>query len=102
MDSICKFSIGQIIHHLRFDYRGVIIDIDSNFQGSEAWYREMAISKPPRDKPWYHVLVDQSNLVTYVAEGNLEEETPGNPIEHPLVKKYFNGFEKGFYQLNFS
>ena len=53
MDTICKFSIGQIIHHLRFDYRGVIVDVDADFQGSEEWYREMAKSKPPRDKPWY-------------------------------------------------
>ena len=68
----CKFSIGQIIHHLKFDYRGVIIDVDSNFQGSEEWYLEMAKSNPPRDKPWYHVLVDQTSSVTYVAERNLE------------------------------
>ena len=42
MDTICKFSIGQIIHHLRFDYRGVIVDVDADFQGSEEWYREVA------------------------------------------------------------
>ena len=78
MDTICKFSIGQIIHHLRFDYRGVIVDVDADFHGSEEWYREMAKSKPPRDKPWYHVLVDQSNTTTYVAEQNLEEEPSPN------------------------
>ena len=62
-----------------------IIDIDSNFQGTETWYREVAKSSPPRDKPWYHVLVDQSNLVTYVAERNLEEEISIEPIENPFV-----------------
>ncbi len=101
MDTFCKFSIGQIIHHLRFDYRGVIVDVDADFQGSEEWYREMAKSKPPRDKPWYHVLVDQSNTTTYVAEQNLEEEPSPQPVHHPLVAQYFNCFEEGCYQTNF-
>ena len=66
MDTTCNYSVGQIIHHLRFDYRGVIVDVDATFQGTEEWYVEMAKSKPPRDKPWYHVLVDQSFTMTYV------------------------------------
>ena len=102
MDTICKFSIGQIIHHLLFDYHGVIIDIDANFQGKETWYREMAKSTPPRDKPWYHILVDQSNSVTYVAEKNLEEEPSPKPIKHPLINKYFRGFENGSYKVDLS
>ena len=101
MDTVCKFSIGQIIHHLRFDYRGVIIDVDADFQGSEEWYREMAKSKPPKNKPWYHVLVNKSNTVTYVAEQNLEEELSPRPIQHPLVKEYFSRFEDGSYQTDF-
>ena len=101
MDTFCKFSIGQIIHHLRFDYRGVIVDVDADFQGSEEWYREMAKSKPPRDKPWYHVLVDRSNTTTYVAEQNLEEEPSPQPVLHPLVEQYFNRFEEGCYQTDF-
>ena len=101
MDTFCKFSIGQIIHHLRFDYRGVIVDVDADFQGSEEWYREMAKSKPPRNKPWYHVLVDQSNTTTYVAEQNLEEESTPQPVQHPLVTQYFNCFEEGCYQTDF-
>ena len=102
MDTFCKFSIGQIIHHLRFDYRGVIIDVDADFQGSEEWYNKMAKSKPPRNKPWYHVLVDQSNTMTYVAEQNLEEDPSRQPVQHPLVDQYFNRFKKGCYQSNLS
>ena len=40
MDTTCKYSLGQIIHHLRFDYRGVIVDVDATFQGTEEWYQE--------------------------------------------------------------
>ncbi len=102
MDTICKFTVGQIIRHVLFDYRGVIVDIDSNFQGTETWYREVAKSSPPRNKPWYHVLVDKSYSITYVAERNLEEEISKEPIEHPLIKEYFKEFENGFYKVNFS
>ena len=102
MDTTCKYSVGQIIHHLRFDYRGVIVDVDATFQGTEEWYLEMAKSKPPQDKPWYHVLVDQSLTMTYVAERNLEADTSPKPITHPLVDQYFNRFEKGSYQVEVS
>ena len=102
MDTTCKYSVGQIIHHLRFDYRGVIVDVDAMFQGTEEWYREMAKSKPPREKPWYHVLVDQSFTMTYVAERNLEADLSPKPITHPLVDQYFSRFEKGSYQVEVS
>ena len=102
MDTTCKYSVGQIIHHLMFDYRGVIVDVDATFQGTEEWYSEMAKSKPPQDKPWYHVLVDQSFTMTYVAERNLEADPSPKPINHPLVDQYFSRFEKGSYQVEVS
>ena len=102
MDSNCKFSIGDIIHHLRFDYRGVIHDVDATFQGTEEWYNQMAKSKPPQDQPWYHVLVDQSASMTYVAERNLEVDSSSTPIEHLLVDQYFIQFKNGKYILQLS
>ena len=62
------------------------------FRDQKNGYREMAKSKPPRDKPWYHVLVDQSNTTTYVAEQNLEEEPSPQPVRHPLVRTVFQPF----------
>ena len=102
MDSNCKFSIGDIIHHLRFDYRGVIYNVDATFQGTEEWYNQMAKSKPPRYQPWYHVLVDQSASMTYVAERNLEPDSFSTPIDHPLVDQYFSQFKNGKYILQLS
>ena len=100
MDSNCKFSIGDIIHHLRFDYRGVIYDVDATFQGTEEWYNQMAKSKPPRDQPWYHVLVDQSASMTYVAERNLLPDHTGEIINHPLVPVYFTEIVANKYERN--
>ena len=52
-----RFRVGQPIQHKRFAYRGVIVDVDPVFCGTEAWYEAMATSRPPKDRPWYHVLV---------------------------------------------
>jgi len=91
------FSAGQLVHHKLFDYRGVVFDIDPVFLGSEAWYAQMARSRPPKDRPWYHVLVDGASHTTYVAERNLEPDPGTAPIEHPLLEHYFRGFENSRY-----
>jgi heat shock protein HspQ len=72
-----KFSVGQPIHHRLFDYRGIIVDVDLEFKQSEEWYDQMARTRPPKDKPWYHVLVadDKGMRRTYVAECNLEPDS---------------------------
>ncbi|MGR9071482.1 MAG: heat shock protein HspQ [Gammaproteobacteria bacterium] len=92
-----KFCIGQIVHHQLFDYRGVIVDVDFKFSGSEKWYEEVARSRPPKDRPWYHVLVDNAIHQTYVAERNLEISENKSPIHHPRLDEYFSGVEGGYY-----
>ncbi len=92
-----RFSIGQIVHHKLFDYRGVIIDVDGSFQGSEQWYEQVANSRPPKDQPWYHVLVDNATHQTYVAERNLEGSDTLTPIDHPAIDFVFCGMREGHY-----
>ena len=94
-----KFTIGQIIHHKMFDYRGVVIDVDPEFNSTEEWYEKVALSRPPKDKPWYYVLVDGATHQTYVAEKNLETDDSGKPIDHPLVPEFFNGIKDGVYVM---
>jgi heat shock protein HspQ len=93
----CRFDIGQIVHHLLFDYRGVIVDVDATFQGTAEWYEQMAKSHPPKNRPWYHVLVHGSDHMTYVAERNLEADLSKLPVEHPLVNSFFTDFKDGRY-----
>ena len=93
-----RFSVGQVIHHKLFNYRGVVIDVDPVFEGTEEWYDKVALSRPPRDRPWYHVLVDGFGHHTYVAERNLELDTHGGPISHPDLDTYFDVFEGGAYR----
>lgn len=90
-----KFAIGQLVRHKRFDYRGVVVDVDPLFMGSEEWYREVAQSRPPRDKPWYRVLVHDASHETYVAERHLQADHSDKPINHPLIGDFFQSFDSG-------
>mgnify|MGYP000181596625 CR=1 FL=1 len=98
MSSHAKFFIGQIVHHKRFDYRGVIVDVDPVFSGTEPWYEQVARSRPPKDRPWYRVLVDGGEHETYVAERHLEADDEKRPISHPAIELVFGGFEDGVYR----
>ena len=93
-----KFDVGQQIQHRLFDYRGVIFDLDPVFMGSDEWYREMATSQPPKNAPWYHVLVHGTENRTYVAQQNLMAYDSKDEIEHPLLESLFDGFEQGRYR----
>ena len=92
-----KFSVGQLVHHRLFDYRGVVFDLDPEFQGTEEWYEHVARSRPSKDEPWYHVLVDGASHPTYVAEQNLEADDSQMPIRHPFVTEVFEDLRDGVY-----
>lgn len=93
------FSIGQLVHHRLFNYRGVVVDVDPHFMLSEAWYQQVAKSRPPKDAPWYRVLVHNAVHETYVAERNLEPDESLDPISHPELEQYFDAFVEGHYHL---
>jgi heat shock protein HspQ len=59
----------------------------------------MARSRPPKDSPWYHVLVHQGTYSTYVAEHNLEADSAVTPVIHPAMDQIFSAFEDGAYVL---
>lgn len=92
-----KFQIGQIIQHDKFGYRGVIYEADPEFSLSDAWYDQVAKSRPPRDKPWYHVLVDNAVNATYVAERHLLSTDDQSEVSHPDIDLYFTVYQDGFY-----
>ena len=99
MSHEAKFKMGQIIHHRLFNYTGVVFDIDPIFQGSEEWYEQVAQSRPPKNKPWYHVLVHTAEHSTYVAEQNLVLEENPKAIQHPLINSLFTKFDGMQYYL---
>ena len=94
-----QFRLGQIVYHSKFRYRGVIVDADPYFQGTDEWYEQVARSHPPKDKPWYHVLVNEAAHTTYVAEQNLEPAEVPQRIVHPFADNLFSEFDGERYKL---
>jgi len=97
LTATAKFSVGDLVHHRLFDYRGVVVDVDPRFMLSEEWYETVAVSRPPKDDPWYRVLVHNATHDTYVAERNLEPDSTLEPVSHPLVNLQFSAFRDGHY-----
>ena len=97
METSAKFHVGQTVQHRMFNYRGVVVDVDPEFRGTEEWYEQMAGSRPPKDKPWYHVLVHEASHWTYVAERNLVADDSGEPIRHPDLDQVFSSVHDGSY-----
>jgi heat shock protein HspQ len=91
MSDGARFAIGAIVRHRLFGYRGVVFDVDPVFGGTDEWYEAMARSRPPKDRPWYHVLPDGQRHTTYVAERNLDADPERASIRHPLLDTYFDG-----------
>jgi len=94
-----EFVLGQVVHHKRYGYRGVVVAITETFSGDENWYQHNQ-TQPDRDQPWYHVLVHGSGQVTYAAQSSLEEDLTGDQVSHPYVPFFFSEFQDGTYIRN--
>ena len=92
--NIAKFSIGEVVKHRHFDFRGVIYDVDFEFNNSEEWYQSIPKDvRPRKNQPFYHLLAE-SNEVTYeayVSEQNLLIDNSNEPVKHPLIEEIFIG-----------
>lgn len=94
-----QFCVGEIVHHKRYDYRGVIAAWDPCCRASEEWHAKN-MTQPNKEQPWYHILVDGGST-TYVAEENLEMSCDRHAIKHPLVCDCFVSFYEGrYYQVS--
>ena len=88
-----KFSIGDIVKHKHFDFRGVIHDVDFEFNNSEEWYQSIPKDvRPKKDQPFYHLLAENDEVTyeAYVSEQNLISDTSKKPVRHPLIKEIFS------------
>ena len=97
-----RFSIGDVVRHRLFEFRGVIFDIDPVFANSEEWYQSIPEEiRPPKDQPFYHLLAEnsESSYIAYVSQQNLLPDTLGEPIDHPAIEGIFEGFSAGRYRL---
>ena len=92
--NIAKFSIGEVVKHKHFDFRGVIYDVDFEFNNSEDWYQSIPKDvRPRKDQPFYHLLAENNEITyeAYVSEQNLISDDSDEPIKHPLIEEIFTG-----------
>ncbi|MEM1045094.1 MAG: heat shock protein HspQ [Pseudomonadota bacterium] len=96
-----KFSIGQVVKHRIFPFRGVIFDVDPTFDNTEEWWQSIPEEiRPSKDQPFYHLFAenDDTEYVAYVSEQNLIPDESGDPIRHPQVNEIFEETEDGVYR----
>ena len=89
-----KFSIGEIVRHKHFDFRGVIYDVDFQFNNSEEWYQSIPKNvRPRKNQPFYHLLAENDEITyeAYVSEQNLIIDDSNEPFNHPLLNEIFSG-----------
>ena len=97
-----KFQIGQIVRHRVYPFRGVIFDVDPEFNNTEEWWMSIPEEvRPSKDQPFYHLLAEneQTTYTAYVSEQNLVADEDGGPVAHPDVPEIFTGIEDGRYVL---
>nr|WP_233354580.1 heat shock protein HspQ [Woodsholea maritima] len=97
-----KFSIGDVVRHRLFPFRGVIFDVDPVFANSEEWWLSIPEEvRPRKDQPFYHVLAEneESYYTAYVSEQNLLPDAEHGAVGHPGTAELFEGFNGERYQL---
>ena len=105
MIKAAKFSIGQVVRHRVYPFRGIIFDVDPVYDNSDEWYEAIPVAvRPKKDQPFYHLYAENEESVyeAYVSEQNLLIDDNSTPLRHPRIAVDFVRNKKGNYQaVNF-
>ena len=97
-----RFSIGEVVRHRMFDFRGVVFDVDPVFANTDEWYEAIPEGiRPRKDQPFYHLLAEnaESNYIAYVSQQNLVVDDSEEPVDHPAIGGLFDRTDEGRYSL---
>ncbi len=97
-----KYQIGDVVKHRIFPFRGVIFDVDPQFNNTEEWWLSIPPEvRPRKDQPFYHVLAEneKTEYTAYVSEQNLLYDTSAQPLRHPQIDMIFGTFDGQRYML---
>ncbi len=96
------FTIGQVVRHRLFPFRGVIYDVDPEFANSDEWYDSIpAEHRPAKGQPFYHLLAEneETSYEAYVSQQNLLPDATDEPVHHPKIPSLFGELKAGQYKL---
>ena len=97
-----KFGLGAVVRHRIYPFRGVVFDIDPEFDNTEEWWLSIPEEvRPQKDQPFYHLLAEnaETSYIAYVSQQNLVRDDEGEPIDHPAVETMFERFDGERYTL---
>ena len=95
--TIAGFNLGDIVVHRVHNFRGVIVDVDADFQGSDDWYDQNTTNEPSKTAPWYHILIDEEGAMAYVSEQNIYTDSSKQEVDNPMIDDMFVNFDAGHY-----
>ena len=98
-----KFGIGQVVRHRLYPFRGVIFDVDPQFNSTEEWWQSIPEEvRPRKDQPFYHLLAENeaTTYTAYVSEQNLLVDDSGEPVNHPQIREMFGEFKGASYEVH--
>lgn len=88
-----KYAIGQVVRHRIYPFRGVVFDVDPEFDNTEEWWLSIPEEiRPKKDQPFYHLFAEnaETEYVAYVSEQNLLPDNSGEPLRHPQIEDVFD------------
>jgi heat shock protein HspQ len=100
-----KFTIGQVVRHRLYPFRGVIFDVDPEFSNTQEWWESIPEAMRPRkDQPFYHLFAENedSEYIAYVSEQNLLPDESGVPLRHPQIAELFEPGMEGHFAMRAS
>jgi heat shock protein HspQ len=98
---VAKYSIGQVVKHRVYPFRGVIFDVDPQFDNTDEWWESIPEEiRPSKDQPFYHLFAEnaETQYIAYVSEQNLLPDTSGEPVHHPQIDEVFERSPDGAYR----
>ena len=96
-----KFAIGDVVRHRLHSFRGVVFDVDPEFNHTEEWWLAIPEDvRPVKEQPFYHLYAEseESEYVAYVSEQNLLPDDTGEPLTHSELADAFDRDETGAYR----
>jgi heat shock protein HspQ len=90
-----------VVRHRLFDFRGLIFDVDPEFDNTEEWLMSIPEEvRPHKDQPFYHLFAEnaESEYIAYVSEQNLLPDHSAEPLRNPMIEEMFTRDKNGGYK----
>jgi heat shock protein HspQ len=99
--SVAKFNIGQVIRHRMYPVRGVVFDVDAEFDDNSRSHEMILVEeREHKDQPFYYLFAENERtpFVAYFSEQDLLADLSDEPVQHPKINEMFEWDENGCYR----